>query len=105
MIGPFMLAYLLTTDFIPHITDTEHGWMSFAAVSCLSLVGTFLANILFFRLIQLTDAVFSSSVSFVIPIVALFWGILDGEWIGIAHVMALILILSGVFLIKRMRKA
>ena len=104
IIGPFMLVYLLSTDFIEHIVDTEFGWMSFAAVSTLSLIGTFLANILFFRLIQLTDAVFSSAVSFIIPIVALLWGLLDGEWIGIIHVLALALILSGVFLIKRMRK-
>ncbi len=100
ILGPFMLAYLLSTDFISHITETEHGWNSLMAVSALSLLGTFLANILFFRLIQLTDAVFASSVSFVIPIVALLWGIVDGEIITIFHFLALLFILGGVFLVK-----
>jgi len=105
IIGPFMLAYLFTTDFIPHIVEKPEGWMSFLAIVTLSLIGTFLANIIFFKLIQLTDAVFSSSVSFIIPIVALFWGILDGELISAYHFISLILILSGVFLIKKMKKA
>ncbi len=101
LIGPFMLAYLLSSDFISHIQNSDYGLQSFAAVCTLSLVGTFLANILFFRLIQLTDAVFSSSVSFIIPIVALGWGILDGELITVFHLLALIFILTGVFLAKR----
>lgn len=103
LIGPFMLVYLLSSDFVVHLTQEPAGWTSFAALVTLSLVGTFLANILFFRLIQLTDAVFSSSVSFLIPIVALFWGIIDGEMITAYHIAALGLILSGIFLIKRMR--
>ena len=66
----------------------------------LSLVGTFGANIIFFRLVQLTDAVFASSVSFLVPIVAFGWGVLDGESFSLAFFIALILIFTGVFLVK-----
>jgi len=98
-----MLIYLLNSSFLGQLKSHPQAMGSFAALLVLSLVGTFLANILFFKLIQLTDAVFSSSVSFIIPIVALLWGVLDGEMISVYHLAALGLILSGVFLIKRMR--
>lgn len=101
IIGPFMLIYLLSSGFIEHATSSTEGLKSLAAVTTLSLVGTFLANILFFRLIQLTDAIFSSSVSFLIPIVAILWGFIDGEFISIYHMVALIFILTGVFLTKK----
>ena len=58
IIGPFMLIYLFSSSFFEHAFSTPEGLTSLAAVSTLSLVGTFLANILFFKLIQLTDAVF-----------------------------------------------
>jgi drug/metabolite transporter (DMT)-like permease len=100
IIGPFMLVYLLSGDFVYKIYSTETGWLSLSCLLALSLVGTFLANILFFKLIQLTDPVFSSSVSFLIPVVAILWGALDGEMITLYHFASLILILGGIFLVK-----
>jgi len=99
VIGPWALGYLLTTDFIP-VTLTGEANVSLISLLTLSLVGTFGANILFFKLIQITDAVFSSSVSFITPIVALGWGFLDGEYISLYIMLALALILSGVFMVK-----
>jgi drug/metabolite transporter (DMT)-like permease len=66
----------------------------------LSIVCTFLANILFFKLIQITEPVFSSTVSYLIPFVALSWGFLDGEYISIYHILSLGLILSGIVVVK-----
>lgn len=100
MIGPWLLIYLLQTDFISVVTTHEYGMQSFGALMVLSLVGTFGANILFFKLIQITDAVFSSSVSFLTPVVALMWGFLDGEYFSVHFFLALILIFAGVFLVK-----
>jgi len=100
LIGPPVLLYLLSTDFIAQITTHPNGWSSLIALLILSLVGTFLANILFFKLIQITDAIFSTTVSFLIPFVALFWGYIDGESIGIIHFVALVAILGGIFLVK-----
>jgi len=101
MIGPWVLAYLFTTDFFSVIQSHEYGLQSLLALSTLSLIGTFGANILFFRLIQMTDSVFASSVSFLTPVVALFWGYLDGEVFSVYFFFALVLIFSGVFLIKK----
>jgi len=100
LIGPWALMYLLSTDFISQTMSTESGGFSFVALLILSLVGTFGANILFFKLIKITDAVFSSSVSFITPIVAMGWGFMDGEFISFYFLLALLLILLGVFLVK-----
>ena len=100
LIGPWALIYLLQSDFVYQISNHEYGSKSLAALMILSLVGTFGANILFFKLIQMTDPVFSASVSFLTPIVAFMWAVWDGEEFSLFFFFALALILAGVFLVK-----
>lgn len=99
-IGPIATIYLLSTDFIQVVTTTDIGMSSFLALATLALLSTFLANIVFFKLIQLTDPVFSASVSFIAPVIALVWGFWDGEFVSVFYVISLIMILYGVFLVK-----
>jgi len=101
IIAPFAIGYLFTTDFMEHTTGHPYGWSSLAAVTTLSLLSTFFATILFYRLVKNTNAVFGSSVSFLIPIVALAWGFLDGELLGFWHLVSLVMILLGIYWIKR----
>ena len=74
---------------------------AYAAVTFLALIGTALASWLFFRLIQLTDPVFASTVSYLVPGVALGWGLADGEPVTLGVLGALAVILSGVYLTRR----
>ncbi|MFK7924574.1 MAG: DMT family transporter [Bacteroidia bacterium] len=76
-------------------------WMSFGSIAILAALGTALALVCFYRLVQITDPIFSSSVTYVIPIVAMMWGLLDGEKIYPAQYVGMALILSGVFLTNR----
>lgn len=101
VIGPPAILYLFSTEFITQAFQNQQSINSFGALLILSLVCTFLANILFFKLVQITNAVFSTTVSFLIPFVALFWGFLDGESIGIFHFVALFSILLGILLIRK----
>jgi len=94
------ILILLSTDFFQVMRVHENAYSSLAAVSVLSLLGTFLANILFYKLVQITNPLFSSMVSYLIPIVAIGWGVVDGEWITIYHFIGFILILFGVYLSK-----
>jgi len=100
MIGLFAVLYLFRSDFIQVTHSHPEGLQSLLALLTLSLIGTFLANILFFKLIQITDPIFSSSVSFITPIVAMLWGFMDGESFSLYFFIALVLIFSGVFLVK-----
>ena len=56
---------------------------------------------MFNKLVQMATPVFASSVTYLIPIVALFWGILDGESFGVTQVIAAGIILLGVYLSNR----
>ena len=76
-----------------------HGevWLSFACVTALAVFGTLIAWMLFYRLVQRTDALFAASVTYLIPIVAIAWGFLDGETLSIIQIGGMVLILVGVY--------
>ncbi|MEL7161698.1 MAG: DMT family transporter [Bacteroidota bacterium] len=76
------------------------GWWELGYVSILAVVSTALCYVIFVRLIQRTGAVFASTVSYVIPLVALGWGIAVGEALSWWQVPAIVLVLIGVFLSK-----
>ncbi|PHQ29759.1 DMT family transporter [Leeuwenhoekiella nanhaiensis] len=73
-------------------------------VALLSVVGTGIAKILFNRLIQISSPVFSTSVTYLIPVVGIFWGILDGEQFTRVHGVGALVILGGVYLVNRSKK-
>jgi len=67
----------------------------------LAIFGTGIAKVMFNRLVQISTPIFSSSVTYTIPIVALIWGVLDGEKLNMIQVVATAIILLGVFLANR----
>lgn len=79
----------------------DTGWWALGYVVALAVLSTVLASILFFRMVQRTGAVFSSMVSYIVPMVAIFWGLLDGEGFATLQFPAIVLILIGVFLSRR----
>ncbi len=99
--SPFCLVYLFGyTDFILKMNDTGF-WKAFSYVSILGIVGTAGALILFNRLIQISSPLFASSVTYLIPLVAIIWGVLDGEKINTYQFMAMGIVLGGVWLANR----
>jgi drug/metabolite transporter (DMT)-like permease len=64
----------------------------------LGILGTGIANIIFFKLIQISSPVFATSVTYLIPIVAFFWGLLDGEFLTPVQVIGAFIILVGVYM-------
>ncbi len=101
IIGFPAVIYLFFTDFVEVLSYKEHAWASLGYVTILSIAGTVIASILFYRLVQMTDAVFASTVSYLIPIIALLWGIVDGELITIYHLLGMGLILFGVYISRK----
>lgn len=70
-------------------------------VLLLGIVGTALANIIFFKLIKISSPVFASSVTYLIPLVAFSWGLLDNEYLTFIQVIGAFVILLGVYLSAR----
>jgi drug/metabolite transporter (DMT)-like permease len=87
------------------VLDTDSAvylvWKSFFYIVVLGVVGTAIALIIFNKVIQLNDAVFASTVTYFIPIVAIFWGVIDDEPLQTGHFIGMVLIICGVFVANR----
>jgi drug/metabolite transporter (DMT)-like permease len=99
-IGPVALIYLLNTD-LSMATQNQDWLWHFTALAILGIVGTALAMILMNSLIRYSSAIYASSVTYIIPVFAIFWGLLDGEIITLLHLLCMAIILLGVYLINR----
>ncbi len=77
---------------------------STAASIVLGIIGSAIANILYYMLIKRAGVLFSSMVTYGIPVVALFWGLIAGENIGWKQILSLIVILGGVYYANSSRK-
>jgi len=73
-------------------------------IGILSVLGTAFALVLFNKLVQLTNAVTASSVTYFIPLVAVFWGLQDGEKLSLMHLFYGGVILLGVYLVNRKKR-
>lgn len=96
------IVVLLFTDFFSEATYSDPDFeMAMVYVIVLSLFGTALAKVLFNSLVQISTPVFASSVTYLMPVVALVWGLLDGETFGFMQVIASVIILLGVYLANK----
>lgn len=103
LIGP--LAY--TSFFCSNLTDVYHSpffWQSTISIALLAFFGSFWANIMFNIFVIKTNAILASSVTYVIPVFSLFWGILDGEKISFIHIISSIIIFFGITLVNKKEK-
>jgi drug/metabolite transporter (DMT)-like permease len=89
--GFFQLDFVGNTDL--HI--------SLGYLVLLSVVGTGVAKVMFNKLVQMSTPVFATSVTYTIPVVALLWGLLDGERFNLFQVGASAFILLGVLMTNR----
>jgi len=99
-VGPVAFGILYFTDFFEKIGNPSNLLPSSYLLS-LGILASGLMSVIFNRVIQLTSAVFAASVTYLMPIVALSWGLLDGEFIGIQQWLGTAVILVGVYLINR----
>ncbi len=102
--GPVSIIILAKTDFLHQMQKNDKALMALLSVATLSLFSTVISTVLFFRLVQKSNAVFASSVSFTAPVVALLWGWLDGESFNVVNLISLSLILLGVYLTRNGRR-
>lgn len=91
---------LFCTDFTAkvNLTQTQHAMFY---VMVLGIVGTGVANVIFYKLIQISSPIFASSVTYLIPIVACLWGLLDNEMLTPLQFLGAFIILIGVYLANK----
>ena len=101
VVGPFCLLALGLSDFSFKMMNSEGANLALFYIVILSTVGTSIALILFNQLVKKTTAIFASSVTYLIPIVAIFWGFVDGEIITLNHFIGIAIILGGIHLVNK----
>lgn len=101
---PSFLILLSTGFFSQEIISSPETMTSIGFVTILAVFGSALALLIFNKLIQISSPVFSTSVTYTIPIIALLWGVLDGEKFNVFQGLATLVILLGVILANRKDK-
>ena len=99
-VGPIGGIYLLFTDF-SGVTQTDHYILNLIYIAILALFSSVIAIIIFNALIRYTTAIFAASVTYIIPLFAILWGLFDGEQITLFQLMWMIVILIGVYLVNK----
>lgn len=98
LILPAVVVLFVTGFFDYTYLSRPEAQSSLIYLAALAIFGTVIAKILFNRLIQISNPVFSTSVTYLIPIVALFWGVLDGESFSFWQLLTGAFILVGVYI-------
>ena len=98
---PALLVLAYTGFFSSEVLNTPELPLSLFFIAILGIVGTGAALILFNKLIQISDPVFSTSVTYLVPLVAVGWGILDGEGFTVFQLFSGLIIILGVIIVNR----
>lgn len=98
---PVIVFLLFFTDFLDRLTNDQSSFEGLGYIAILAIVGTGLALIAFNKLVKIASPIFAASVTYLIPIVAIFWGTVDGEKILPISFLWIALILTGVLLVNK----
>ena len=101
MVGPWAIIYLFTTDFVSTTLTNPNALLSLNYIAILAVFGTALAVIVFNMLIKKTTTIFATSVTYLIPVIAILWGIFDNEAINFYHILSIAIIFTGVYFINK----
>ena len=99
IIPTFIVLWL--SGFFQTFEYSEATRPSLIYITLLAVFGTAFAKTLFNKLVQMSSPIFSTSVTYLIPIVAVFWGLIDGENLTFIQLIGGALILLGVYLTNR----
>jgi len=105
LIGPFSLVYLLFyADVLQTLRSDMHNLIPLGYIIFLGVIGTAISLIIFNKLVKITNIVFSSSVTYLIPVVAVIWGLIDNEVLLFQHYIGMVFIILGVLLANKGRR-
>ena len=101
---PALAVLAFTGFFSSEVLTAPDVPLSLLYVGILGVIGTGAALIVFNKLIQISDPVFSTSVTYLVPIVALGWGFLDGEDFTLLQLLSGFVIILGVLIVNTKRR-
>lgn len=101
IIIPAVIVLFVSNFFTEDVFSSPDFAPSIGYLIILSLFGTALAKVLFNKLVHVATPVFASSVTYLMLVVAIFWGVLDGESFSFWQVVASVVILCGIYLANK----
>jgi len=101
---PALIVLIFSGFFTAQTFEQQSIYSSIGFVAILAVFGTVMAKIIFNNLIQISSPVFASSVTYLMPLIALLWGLFDGELFGLDQGLASLLILGGIYLANKKAK-
>ncbi|MEO1254911.1 MAG: DMT family transporter [Bacteroidota bacterium] len=97
-VGPIAAVYLFGfTNFWSKLISGNETSLATFYICLLGVLGTAIALIIFNKILQMKDALFASSVTYIIPIFAVMWGVIDGEELFLLHYVGMIAVGLGVY--------
>ncbi|AZA78552.1 DMT family transporter [Chryseobacterium sp. G0186] len=103
LIFPSIIA-LTSTGFFSEFSFSRDNLMGLLFVSLLSVFGTGLAMMMNYRLLKVSTPLFASTVTLVMPIVAIIWGIIDGEKLTYIQFLGAGIIIAGLIFLRENQK-
>ena len=97
LIIPSIIIFFLERTWIV-FESNNMVWDNFIAICILGLIGTAFALFLFNNILKNTSALFASSVTYFIPIVAVIIGFFFGERLSSYQILSMLIVLLGVFI-------
>ena len=104
IVGPIGIIILINTDFAFKLQNQDGAVEALIYLTILGVIGTSAALVIFNKMIQTTSAVFATSVTYIIPIVAIIWGVIDNEVLMPLHYLCILTILAGVYISNKKKK-
>ena len=104
LVGPPAGIILFSTD-LSAAWQSPWFWQSLLSTLTLSAFGSVISLFIYNNLIRHTSALFATSVTYIIPVFAILWGIFDGETISPIQVSGIAIVLLGVYLVNRKKPA
>tara|TARA_B100000902_G_scaffold102110_1_gene104507 strand:- start:942 stop:1640 length:699 start_codon:yes stop_codon:yes gene_type:complete len=101
MFFPAFVVLLFSNFPFQDFTSDPKILESIIYIIILALFGTAIAKVLYIKLLAISTPVFSVSTTYLMPIVAIFWGLLDGEEFKLTQFIGTLIILTGVYLVTK----
>ncbi|QHS61346.1 DMT family transporter [Chitinophaga agri] len=100
----FALPVLIFTGFFSILSGPAIPWSALGASVTLGILGSGIASVLFYILINKAGAMFASMVTYALPVVAIGWGLLAGEKISVLQVLCMLVILASVYIVNKAKR-
>ena len=98
---PALVVLLLGTDFVQTVGTNPAAPTALGCIVLLGALGTAFGVVLFNKLLQISSIIFATSVTYLIPVVAVIGGIFLQEDLTKWHGLGFLVILVGVWLANR----